>query len=255
MKLTLFIFSLFIGLIFSVGCKTVKTTDGTTLRVRSANFLTKKLDQQKLEVEWMSAKVKVKFSQNGSTNRATADLRLRRDSVIWISVRKFGIEGARALITTDSIYLLNRLERVYEVRDFSFIEQAFNLPASFATLQDMILGNAFYVTTENTTTDIRDDAYYLEAQNADPFLNAYWIEGNTFNLAKAFYNDRRNQRQLILQQSNYQPVGKAPAFAYQRDIVAQSPDLGTIEVELELSKVTFDEAVTMPFSVPSSYRK
>lgn len=248
-------FLLFAGLMVTIGCKTVKTTDGSVLRVRSANFLTKKLNQQKLEAEWMSAKVKLKFSQNGSTNRATADLRLRRDSAIWMSVRKFGIEGARALITTDSIYLLNRLERTYEVRDFSFIEDEFNLPASFATLQDMILGNVFYVASENMTAGIRDDRYYLEAQNADPFLNAYWIDGSTFNLQQAFYNDRRHQRQLTLKQSGYQPVGNVPAFSQQRNILAQSPELGTIEVDLELSKVTFDQAVSMPFSVPGSYRK
>jgi len=122
MKITNQIILFFLGLLFIAGCKTVKTSDGTTLRVRSANFLVKKLNQQRLDAAWMTAKVRLKFSDNGSTTRASADIRMRKDSVIWMSVRKFGIEGARVMITTDSVYLINRLERQYLVRDFSFIE-------------------------------------------------------------------------------------------------------------------------------------
>jgi len=54
MKISYQIILFFFGVIFISGCKTVKTSDGATLRVRSANFLVKKLDQQRLDVEWIA---------------------------------------------------------------------------------------------------------------------------------------------------------------------------------------------------------
>jgi len=247
MKIANQILLLFCGLIFITACKTVKTSDGTTLRVRSVNFLVKKLDQQRLDAEWMTAKVKLKFSDNGSTTRASADIRMRKDSVIWMTVRKFGIEGARVLITTDSVYLINRLERQYLVRDFSFIESEFNLPASFATLQDFVLGNVFFMTQENITSDINNDAYHLTASDATPFTNEYWLGAEDFNLEKMYFNDLRYQRELTVEQSNYQTVGEVIAFPHQRVVEMYSQQMGDVSVELNLSKVKFNKPANMPF--------
>ncbi len=237
----------FCSLLFITACKTVKTSDGTALRVRSANFLVKKLEQQKLDVEWMTAKVKLKLSDNGSTTRASADIRMRKDSVIWMTVRKFGIEGARVLITTDSVYLINRLEREYLVQDFSFIESEFNLPASFETLQDFILGNVFFMTQENIKSDINDDAYHLTASDATPFTNEYWLGAEDFNLEKMYFNDLRYQRELTVKQSDYLPAGEIIAFPHRRVVEMRSQQTGNVSVEMDLSKVKFNQPANMPF--------
>ena len=238
---------LFLGLLFLTACKTTKISDGTTLRVRSANFLVKKLDQQRLDAEWMTAKVKLKLLDNGSTTRATADIRMRKDSVIWMTVRKFGIEGARVMITTDSVYLINRLERQYLVRDFSFIESEFNLPASFETLQDFVLGNVFFMTQENIKSDIKNDAYHLTASDATPFTNEYWLGAEDFNLERMYFNDLRYQRELTIEQGQYQPVGEVVAFPHRRVVEMYSQQMGNISVELDLSKVKFNQPANMPF--------
>ena len=238
---------LFLGLLFLTACKTTKISDGTTLRVRSANFLVKKLDQQRLDAEWMTAKVKLKLLDNGSTTRATADIRMRKDSVIWMTVRKFGIEGARVMITTDSVYLINRLERQYLVRDFSFIESEFNLPASFETLQDFVLGNVFFMTKENIKSDIKNDAYHLTASDATPFTNEYWLGAEDFNLERMYFNDLRYQRELTIEQGQYQPVGEVAAFPHRRVVEMYSQQMGNISVELDLSKVKFNQPANMPF--------
>lgn len=247
MKIVNQIVLLFLALFLITACKTVKTSDGTTLRVRSANFLVKKLEQQKLDVEWMTAKVKLKLSENGRVTRASADLRMRKDSVIWMSVKKFGIEGARVLITTDSVYLINRLERQYLVQDFSFIESEFNLPASFETLQDFILGNVFFMTQENIKADISDDAYHLTANDATPFVNEYWQDPTDFNLEKMYFNDLRYQRELTIEQSNYLPVDEIVAFSHRRAVEMQSQQTGNVLVALDLSKVKFNQPANMPF--------
>jgi len=237
----------FFSLLFITACKTVKTSDGTTLRVRSADFLVKKLEQQKLDVEWMTAKVKLKLSDNGSTTRASADIRMRKDSVIWMTVRKFGIEGARVLITTDSVYLINRLEREYLVQDFSFIESEFNLPASFETLQDFVLGNVFFMTQENIKSAIKEEAYHLTASDTTPFTNEYWLGAEDFNLEKMYFNDLRYQRELTVEQSDYLPVGEVIAFPHRRVVEMRSQQMGNVSVELDLSKVKFNQPANMPF--------
>lgn len=251
MRQILFLF--IISFLVLSACKTVKTAEGVKLRVRSSDYLLKKITQQRNDVEWLTAKAKMKFNDNGSTQRVNVDIRLRKDSVIWMNFKKFGIEGARVLITTDSIYLLNRLERNYIISDFSFIETQFNLPANFSILQDLILGNAFFVTQENIKSDIKDDAYFLLADNIDLRTNAYWLDGQTFDLQKMIFQDFRYNRQVMVEQYGYEPIAPLPAFATNRNIELSSPETGDIGIELDLSKIKINEPANIRFSIPGNY--
>ena len=51
------------------------------------------------------------FGKSVGNVRLTAIVRLRQDSAFWFTLRKFGFEGARGLVTADSIIVVNRLER------------------------------------------------------------------------------------------------------------------------------------------------
>src|SRR5882724_2312610 len=68
-----------------------------------ANY--QKLREQKISYTTFSAKVDVDYvGGDGKKESANANLRMYKDSVIWISVTGlFNIEGLRAYITKDSI--------------------------------------------------------------------------------------------------------------------------------------------------------
>lgn len=250
-------FHLFLlALLFSLpACKTVQTTDGTKLRVRSPKFLLKKMDAQRHEVEWLTAKARLKFDHNGNTEKASANIRLRRDSAIWMNIKKFGIEGARILIRPDSVFVINRLDKNYVASDFSFIESQYNLPADFSTIQDLILGNAFFVTQENVESAIKDEAYFLLAENDLPMANVYWLDGRDFLLEKMVFQDVRHNRQVTVEQWNYAPAGHLTAFATERKVSLSSPQTGDVVIDFDLSKVKVDEPAGMRFSIPAGYER
>lgn len=100
--------------------------------------------------EWMSAKMNGELTmENGetalnsqlSTLSFTGTLRMRRDSTIWISASALmGIENLRALITQDSVILINRMEQTYLAEPFSAMEETMGTP-SFREVQSTLLGN------------------------------------------------------------------------------------------------------------------
>ena len=58
-----------------------------------------------------SGKARTKLTINGETNDVTLNIRIMRDKKIWVSITAIaGIEAARAIITPDSIMLINRLQ-------------------------------------------------------------------------------------------------------------------------------------------------
>src|SRR3954471_18519968 len=66
---------------------------------------------QQLNFNTFSAKASTSLNIDGNSNDVTLNIRIQRDRKIWVSVTAIlGIEVARALITPDSILLINKLQ-------------------------------------------------------------------------------------------------------------------------------------------------
>lgn len=130
--------------------------------------------------EWMSAKMNGELKTENaeaalnsqlSTLSFTGTLRMRRDSTIWISASALmGIENVRALITQDSVFLINRMNQTYLAEPFSAMEETMGTP-SFQELQSTLLGNG---TSEHV--EIQYGPYTAKIQYSD----IHWDEPTTF---------------------------------------------------------------------------
>lgn len=71
--------------------------------------------QQPQSFEWLTANMAIQAEVNGqSYNDLSGQLRMRKDSLIWVSVTAtMGVEVLRAKVSNDSVWILNRLEKTY----------------------------------------------------------------------------------------------------------------------------------------------
>ena len=71
---------------------------------------------------------------------------MKKDSLIWVSVNgALGIEGMRVLIDRDSVYTLNKLDKEYQVRSISYLQELAGLPLDLHTVQQLIIGNPVFL--------------------------------------------------------------------------------------------------------------
>src|SRR5205814_9312530 len=76
----------------------------------------------------------------------TAFLRMFKDSIIWIDIHAFlGIEALKALITRDSVKILDKQNKLYTGRSIEFLQEVSALPVDLSTLQDLLIGNAVFL--------------------------------------------------------------------------------------------------------------
>ncbi|RYY11186.1 MAG: DUF4292 domain-containing protein, partial [Cytophagaceae bacterium] len=71
--------------------------------------------------QYLSGKGKLHFKQGGDDKTVNFNLRVRRDSAIWLSGSLVGIEGGRALLTADSVRVINRLKNTYFAGDYAYL--------------------------------------------------------------------------------------------------------------------------------------
>lgn len=98
---------------------------------------------QDVNYQWLSTRIKAEIGAEGEQQKASIFLVNRKDSLIYINISKFGIEGARAVITKDSVKYMNRLEMTYYVGDYSIFYKMFGVHLNFDMMQSLILAVDF----------------------------------------------------------------------------------------------------------------
>jgi len=255
-KYLLLLIAITIGL-SGTSCKSKKNPNNTgVVKSKSAKFLVKKIKQDKIDVEWLNAKAKIDFKTNEMSETATLFIRMRKDSAIWMVGKKFGFEGVRALITPDSVFMLDRLSNELRVSDMSLIQDQFSLPVNFYDLQDMILGNLILVPDAKAlTAQVDQKQYHLSEKALGEMTRDYWINGYTYSPERMAFKMPTQERSALIENSDHQKIGGAGLFAHDRYYNFQSPQTGEVILEMEFSKVEVNEPVSLKFEVPSHYKR
>ena len=139
-------FKLILALILLIvlsSCKLQQKAKKKDLKVNRTEYLLQQLDMNKFQFEHLTLKAGVQLYQDGKKTPFKANIRIRKDSLIWVSITPaLGIEVARVMITRDSIKVMNRIDRNYFIGDYKYINEGFNVELEFRTIQAILIGNA-----------------------------------------------------------------------------------------------------------------
>jgi len=103
-----------------------------------------KIDE--IDFKYLKAKSKIAIIKDGKTDNVTANIRIKKDSIIWLSIT-YGVFGevARALITRDSVFIsaLNQksFKREYHKYSFAELSQEYSFDLNFNIIQSAIIGS------------------------------------------------------------------------------------------------------------------
>ncbi|HMR44382.1 MAG TPA: DUF4292 domain-containing protein [Saprospiraceae bacterium] len=231
-------------------CKTGRNLAGAPLKERSPDYLLRKMIDNQVDAKWLSAKLKVNHKSEELTIGFTGNLRLCKDSLIWIQVKKFGFEVARAQVTKDSVFVIDRIHNEYTAAGMDYIRQMINFPANFEMLQALLLGNPVFF-TKNLSTEIVDNEYKLGSTESRP-KSEYRLDRD-YLLKRMFFPEEQPERKMSMELDKYQPAGKRRNFSYLRKLNMSSRETGNLQVDLEFSDLEFDVPKSTPFEVPSGY--
>lgn len=223
---------------------------------RSAVFLLEKLHRNEMAgVNTFSARADIFASGNGESVNANANILWIRDSVLWLNVRKFGIEAIRALVTRDSVFVLDRLNDTYTAQGLDALQRAYGLPGGFGLLEHLVLGTAWLPSDASWQAGVQDGLHRLAGANGR-FTADYRVEESGWRLRHVSFLEKMDARSLNLDFERFKKLDGAPAgFPYLRRIAAYSPEGGALQLELEFSDVQINVPKAYRFEIPAHYEK
>ena len=223
------------------------TDDAAAVRTAEARRIVKRVLDNRTTTQYLDARAKVDLESDKLNIGGTATIRLERDKAIWMSVKKFGLEGARALIRPDSFFLINRLQGDYIAEPLSYIEEKYKIPARFDLLQDIILGNPVFFSED---VRVGRDAGNLVLTTTDRnYDNRYVLDEARYQLERMELNELAQARGLVVENENFETVsGMNNAFPMRRRVAVAGGSAGDARIELEFSRLETGQPVEMPFS-------
>src|SRR2546428_11051851 len=216
--------------------------------VEKAKYLfNSKSDSAQLSYEYFTARGKVGLSIDGKVTNASLNLRMKKDEIIWASIGLIGIEGARALITPDSIKIIVRFgSNSYINKDFDYIRQITNKNIDFKTLQAILVGNKLYNFTDSDDQFKVQDLLYVITGSKDGLQYVFNYNNNYKTDSFNIINTAAGQN-LDIHYSGFSTV--AVKWILQEVNAATTSSAGKqIGLEIRYNKIGINEPVEFPFS-------
>lgn len=234
-----------------MGCRSTQLSTGTP-KNRSAKFLLRQLEKNHIDYTWFgtNAKIKVDSEQEKATFAAT--IRMQKDSLIWIKIRKVNIEGARVRITPERIEILDRQNGQYIKRPFSFLKDEYGLDVSFSQLQELLIGNPILWETESLISLIREKQNVLQTPNSQKTVLKIFMDPTSFLINSV--QGSMNQNAISIDYSDYE-ILEEEQIPIKKTIGIDSEETGVVELDMSFSKMSLNVVQKVGFRIPDNYER
>ncbi len=230
---------------------TIGEADATTSL--SASKIIKNHYKNKRDYKSMYIKASARYQDSKQTQNVTAEIRIKKDEAILVSIRFLGITMAKALITPKEVKYYEKLNSEFFEGDFTTLSKWLGTDLDYYKVQNLLTGEALDNLNEGTFKASIEDKLYK-------------LNGSSSNVDKTYYFEAENfliKKQQIIQtdKDRYLEI-TYPSHAQYNTIIL--PTALLIEAQQEKSKnninisynsVTFDEDFSIPYSVPEGYKQ
>ena len=181
---------------------------------------------------------------------AKLNVRIKKDSVIWVQISKLGVELGRMLVRPDSAFFVNRLEQSYARYSTNEFFKKYNLPADFTMFAKVFTGGAYIPPGITNTTIEPDGALFVQSSSG---VNArHWLD-TEYRLIKSQVMDP-NRHEWTAGFSNYTAVNTGQKFPYHRGNSLMIDGKANL-FDVNYESILIDIPHELPFSIPSHYEK
>jgi hypothetical protein len=215
------------------------------------------LNIEEVDFEYMHGKARMILRDANKEREVKANIRVRKDSVIWMTFSVIGVQGGKALINKDSITIVSNVDKEYFVFDYAELSKRYNFDINYSVIQAAMLGNLIMPRKEDDRI-VPETSFFVLKQQANSISVDNYINAASMKLEKVELKESNSSNSLVVSYSNFQPIG-TKLFPYNGTISlfykALSGLLNTTII-FEYNKAEIgDKELKFPFNIPKRYER
>ena len=229
---------MFLSVVILSSCNLIKKSNIENNVLNDSSLLEKelikKINSQNISPDWTSLNSKIKVNKEGQEVTINAHIRIKKDSIIWISVKApLGIEIFRTMITSDSVYYMNRMNKNYFIKHISHIREVVKADVSFIKLQEIIFASP-----------------NIKALNSDK--ENYEILKDIFRVYKMELQEEEDKK-VSIRYSDYKVFSDIGGLYFPEKIFIDVKSEEVFTAEINYTKIKFNKTASISFKIPKSY--
>ena len=215
------------------------------------------VELEEIDFDYLHGKARMVLKDEKNEREVKAHIRVRKDSVIWMTFTVMGVQGGKALINKDSITVVSTLNKEYFVFDFAELSKRFQFQVDYQVIQSALLGNL--IAAKSNTDQVSEDGLFdiLQQQQGNVSIKNSINKSNR-KLEKVEMHESASDNSLSISYGNFQPLGNK-SFPYNGTISILYKTITGIIVNnttiiFEYGKVEVgDRELKFPFNIPKKY--
>lgn len=237
------------------------------LDFKNSRALTKYISDNELKYTWLYLKSNVNTMFEGEDKSFDAKVRLKKDSLMLITIELLSIDFAKVLISTDSIKLVDYHHKKYFKGDFNYINELLNADLDFNVIQSVIIGNSADFVSEDEklkpVTDRTNCVYKLSTERKRKLkriekgetdlkkaLQILTLNPDNFKIIANEFIDPVNNRSFNASYSNFKTKDSVFApYNVNIDIRAER----NMNIKIEYVRIEVDKPQKFQFNIPARY--
>jgi hypothetical protein len=239
-----------------VSCKskTAAVHISTSENRKSTNKIIENYYNNKNQFSTLYIKASVKYASEKQNQTVTAEIKLKKDEQILVSIRFLGITMAKANITPTKVSYYEKIKGTYYEGDFTALSQLLGTDLDFEKVQNMVLGRAIDNLKEGKYSEIfANQEYRFDEESDGNTKKSFYIDGNNYTINKQEISQTKEERMMQVVYSNRKEF-KEITLPLTVNIDSYQKKSKT-EIDLEYNNVSFNEELSFPYSVPNDYKR
>lgn len=205
----------------------------------------------KIDFSTLYIRASAKYKRDDDSQSVSAEIKIKKDEKILVSVRFLGITMAKALITPKEVMYYEKISGTYFEGNYEALSQWLGTDLDFNKIQNMLIGKPIDDLNKESYSFTETDNFYKLNAIEDKTEKSFFFEAVHFLLTKQEIRQPEKERSFETNYPNFQdyPAGILPASltinAFQKK--------GKTTIAIDYNSITFNEDLSFPYSVPSGY--
>lgn len=234
--------------------KVVNESKSTDTNRMTAERIIKNYYSNKNDFKTLYIKSNVKYSDEKQTQNLTAEIKIKKDEQILVSIRFLGITMAKALITPTTVSYYEKLNSTYFDGDFSSLSKWLGTDLDYKKVQNLLIGQAMDDLSKGNYQDsLVDQAYRLEDISKNNIKKFFFFDKDKFLLSKQEIAQISENRMIEVSYSDYKMYNESSIPS--GIAINAEQEKGKTEINLGYNTITINEELTFPYSVPNGYQR
>lgn len=236
-----------------VSCKSKKALTETDASGKlTATSIINNHYNNKYDFSTLYIKANVKYRDEKNTQNVTAEIKIKNNEKILVSVRFLGFTVAKALITPTEVKYYEKISGNYFEGNYAALSNWLGTDLDYNKVQNMLLG--FPVDDLNQSkydVEIVEKLFKLSDKKNQSTQKNFYFEAENFTLKKQEIIQESASRKL---QIDYNEFHKQDKNIYPLSFKIEArQNTGRNIIDVEYKNITLNEDLSFPYSVPDGY--